>query len=45
MTTPVAVRAVRSLLTGEPAPFPLDPFRLDRFESRSRDFEFQSISA
>ncbi len=45
MTTPVAVRAVRSLVTGESAPFPLDPFRLGRFESRSRDFEFQSISA
>lgn len=45
MTAPVAATAVRSLLTGEDAPFPMDPFRIDRFDTRSDDFEFISISA
>ena len=45
MTAPVAATAVRSLLTGEEAPFPVSPFALDRFDSRSPDFEFTSISA
>lgn len=45
MTAPVAARAVRSLLTGENAGFPLSAFELDRFDSRSREFEFVSISA
>lgn len=45
MTAPVAARAVRSLVTGEEAGFPLSTFALDRFESRSREFEFVSISA
>jgi len=45
MTAPVAARAVRSLLTGEEAGFPLSTFALDRFESRSREFEFVSISS
>jgi glycine/D-amino acid oxidase-like deaminating enzyme len=45
MTSPVAARAVRSLVTGEDTAFPLSPFALDRFESRSREFEFVSISA
>ncbi|MFC6941132.1 NAD(P)/FAD-dependent oxidoreductase [Salinirubellus sp. GCM10025818] len=35
--------AVRSLLTGEDAPFPIDPFRLDRFDTRSTDFPFRSL--
>jgi hypothetical protein len=35
--------AVRSLLTGEEAPFPLAPFRLDRFETRSPEFPFRSL--
>ena len=35
--------AVRSLLTGEDAPFPLAPFRLDRFETRSPEFPFRSL--
>jgi glycine/D-amino acid oxidase-like deaminating enzyme len=43
MTAPVAARAVRSLVAGEGAPFPLSTFALDRFESRSREFEFVSI--
>jgi len=45
MTAPVAATAVRSLLGGEPCPFPIDCFALDRFDSRSPDFEFESISA
>lgn len=45
MTAPVAATAVRSLITNEEAPFPLAPFALDRFDSRSDDFEFHSISA
>lgn len=45
MTAPVTATAVRSLVTDTNAPFPLDSFRVDRFESRSPDFEFQSISA
>ncbi|UPV75413.1 FAD-binding oxidoreductase [Halorussus limi] len=45
MTAPVAASAVRELVGGAAAPFPLTPFALDRFESRSPDFEFFSISA
>ncbi|WP_049901428.1 NAD(P)/FAD-dependent oxidoreductase [Halococcus agarilyticus] len=45
MTAPVTATAVRSLVTDADAPFPLDPFRVNRFESRSPDFEFRSISA
>lgn len=45
MTSPVAATAVRALVADVTAPFPLDGFRLDRFDSRSRDFEFRSISA
>lgn len=35
--------AVRSLLTGEAAPFPLDAFALDRFDTRGTDFEFATM--
>ncbi len=45
MTAPVSATTVRSLITGETAPFPTEPFTLDRFETRSDDFEFISISA
>lgn len=45
MTAPVAAEAVRSLIAGVDVPFSLAPFSLDRFESRSRDFEFHSVSA
>ncbi|NHN48045.1 FAD-binding oxidoreductase [Halostella sp. JP-L12] len=45
MTAPVAATAVRSLVTGEKAPFSLRVFSLDRFDSTRRDFEFRSISA
>ena len=42
MLSPVVGRTVRSLVTGEEAPFPTDPLRLDRFEDRSADFEYVS---
>ncbi|PSQ12051.1 FAD-binding oxidoreductase [Halobacteriales archaeon QS_5_70_15] len=42
MLSPVVGRAVRSLLTGDEAPFPTEPLRLDRFEDRSTDFEYLS---
>lgn len=45
MTAPVTGVATRALVTGEDSPFPLDPFRIDRFESCSPDFEFVSISS
>jgi glycine/D-amino acid oxidase-like deaminating enzyme len=45
MTAPVAATAVGSLVRGEDGPFPLDPFRLDRFDSRSSGFPFVSISS
>ncbi|MFW5937846.1 MAG: NAD(P)/FAD-dependent oxidoreductase [Halanaeroarchaeum sp.] len=38
MLAPLAGGAVRAHLTGEAAPFDLDPFRLSRFETRSVDF-------
>ena len=42
MTAPVTADAVRSLLTGEDTPAPLDRFALDRFDDRSADFPFVS---
>ena len=42
MLSPVTGRAVRSLVTGESAPFPIAPLRLDRFDDRSADFEYVS---
>lgn len=45
MTAPVAGTLVRCLITGEAPPFPRDQFVLSRFEERSPDFEFYSISA
>ena len=45
MTAPVAATAVRSLITDGDAPFPMEPFSIDRFDTRSDDFEFISISA
>lgn len=45
MTAPVTAAAVRELVGGAEAPFPLDEFALDRFDSRSTDFEFVSVSA
>lgn len=43
MFSPVTGTAVRSLVTGEDAPFSLDGIGLDRFDSRGIDFEFQPI--
>ncbi len=45
MTAPVTATVVHSLVSGEPAPFPTTPFALDRFEDRSDEFEFTSISS
>lgn len=39
MCSPFVATAVRSLVTGERAPFPVEPYRLDRFDDRSTDFE------
>lgn len=44
MASPMAGGAVRSYVTGEPEPFSTDPFRLDRFDERSADFELYSTS-
>ena len=45
MSAPVAATVVRTLVTGSECPFSANEFALDRFESRSPTFEFQSISA
>lgn len=42
MLSPVVGRAVRSLVTDEPSPFPLAPFELDRFADRSPSFDYRS---
>ncbi|WP_458210067.1 NAD(P)/FAD-dependent oxidoreductase [Haladaptatus sp. NG-SE-30] len=42
MLSPVTGRAVRSLVTGEEPPFPMEAFRLDRFDDRSAEFEYRS---
>lgn len=44
MTAPVAARLVRALVVGESPPFPTEPFELDRFDDRSSDFPFLSVS-
>lgn len=38
MRAPMAGAAVHSLVTDTAAPFPLDPYRLDRFDDRGTDF-------
>ena len=40
MSSPAVAEGVRSLVTGEEADFSLEPFRLDRFKTRSADFPF-----
>jgi len=45
MTAPTAGALVRAHVTGEDPPVPAAPFRLSRFDIRSADFEFRSISA
>lgn len=42
MLAPATGAAVRAHCTGEAAPFPLEPYRLDRFDDRSRDFTYVS---
>lgn len=44
MASPSAGRAVRSLVTGEPVPFALDPLSLDRFEETGDRFELLSLT-
>lgn len=39
VNSPVAPRAIRSMITGESCPFGLDAFAIDRFDTRSDDFE------
>jgi glycine/D-amino acid oxidase-like deaminating enzyme len=43
MTAPAAAAAVRSLVTGESAPFSLDSFRLGRFDDRTTEFPLFGI--
>jgi len=43
MTAPAAGTGARALITGEDVPFDLDPFSLDRFDSRSADFKFERL--
>lgn len=43
MFSPITGTAVRSLVTGEEAPFSLDGIGLDRFDSQDVDFDFQPI--
>ena len=39
MTSPCVGRVARTLLTGEPCPFPVEHFAVDRFDSRSSEFD------
>lgn len=43
MTSPAAATAARALLTDGGAPFDVEAFSLDRFESRSTDYEFVGL--
>jgi hypothetical protein len=43
MAAPSTGAAVRSVVTGEEAPFSTTEFELDRFEDRSPDFEWEYI--
>ncbi|MFW6265764.1 MAG: NAD(P)/FAD-dependent oxidoreductase, partial [Halanaeroarchaeum sp.] len=45
MTAPVTATVARDLLLEEDSSLPHDPFALDRFDSRSADFPFYSISS
>jgi len=45
MLSPVAAALVREFVTGEASEIPEEHFALDRFESTSPEFEFESISA
>ena len=39
VSSPIAATAVRSLITGERCPFPLEPFSYGRFETVTEEFE------
>lgn len=43
-TAPAYAAAVRALIDGDELPFPLDPFRSDRFDSMSLEFDLDHIS-
>lgn len=43
MATDSIGTAIRAHVTGEEAPFPLAPFRLDRFDTRDTDFPFHTM--
>lgn len=43
MTGPPIAQAVRALITGEEPAFPLERFALDRFETRSSEFEIEGM--
>lgn len=43
LTSPCTRAIVRSLVTGESSPVPLEPFALSRFESRTTNFDLPSI--
>lgn len=45
MTAPIAAAVVRGLVGGESVPFSTAPFSIDRFDSRTDEFQFVSISA
>ena len=45
MTAPVTATVVRDILLDESPSIPHEPFALDRFDSRSSDFPFHSISS
>jgi sarcosine oxidase subunit beta len=44
MASPVVGPTIRERLTGDPAPFPTEPFGLARFDSLSPEFEYVSTS-
>jgi glycine/D-amino acid oxidase-like deaminating enzyme len=44
MCSPFVATAVRTLVTGEEAPFPVEPHALDRFEDRSADFDCEYVT-
>ncbi|MEF8801254.1 MAG: FAD-dependent oxidoreductase [Halolamina sp.] len=44
MASPVVGPTVRERVTGDPAPFPTEPFALSRFDSLSPEFEYVSTS-
>ncbi len=43
MASPAVGRGVRSLITGSTCPFSLEPYRLDRFNRLTPDFEFTPL--